>query len=69
MLSRKFMSVKQVSELLQVGETTIRNWIHSCELPAIDVGREWRVAPKELEAFLETRRPQATGDAAKNVIS
>lgn len=67
MLSRKFMSVKEVSELLQVGETTIRNWIRSCELPAIDVGREWRVAPKELEAFLETRRPQATGVAAKSV--
>ncbi|MEM9618928.1 MAG: helix-turn-helix domain-containing protein [Pseudomonadota bacterium] len=67
MFSRKFMSVKEVSELLQVGETTIRNWIRSCELPAIDVGREWRVAPVELEAFLKTRKPQATGIAAKRI--
>ena len=58
MLSRRFMSVKEVSDLLQVGETTVRNWIRDCELPAFDVGREWRIAPKELEAFLETRRPQ-----------
>ncbi|MEM8985239.1 MAG: helix-turn-helix domain-containing protein [Pseudomonadota bacterium] len=64
MLSQKFMSVKDVAELLQIGETTIRNWIRSGELPAIDVGREWRIAPKELEAFLETRRRRPRVGAA-----
>lgn len=69
MLTRRFMSVKEVSDLLQVGETTVRNWIHNRELPAINVGREWRIAPKDLEAFLETLRPQQTGKSAKNAKS
>ena len=56
MLSRTFMTVKDVSDLLQVGETTIRNWIHTGQLIAVDVGREWRIAPKDLEAFIEARR-------------
>jgi excisionase family DNA binding protein len=60
MLSRTFMTVKDVSDLLQVGETTIRNWIHNGDLTAIDVGREWRIAPKDLEAFIEARRSSQT---------
>lgn len=58
MLSRKFMSVKEIADLLDVCETTVRHWIHDGELPAVDVGREWRIAPKELEAFLEKRSTQ-----------
>jgi len=61
MLSRPFMCVCDVAELLRVSETKVRNWIHDGELRAIDVGREWRIAPKDLEAFLETRRSTQLG--------
>lgn len=61
MLPRSFMCVGEVAELLRVNETTVRNWIHAGELGAIDVGREWRIAPKDLEAFLETRRSTHLG--------
>ena len=54
------MSVKEIADLLQVCEPTIRNWIHAGELPAVDVGREWRIAPKDLEAFLEARKVRQT---------
>lgn len=66
MLNRRFMSVKEVSDLLQVGETTIRNWIHDGALPAVDIGREWRIAPEDLEAFLETRKPHPPKDMSKD---
>ena len=55
MLSRKFLTVRDVADLLQVGEVTVRHWIRDGELRAIDVGREWRIAPGDLEQFVERR--------------
>ena len=66
MLSRPFMTVKDVSDLLQVGETTIRNWIHAGELPAVDVGREWRIAPKDPEALIEARKSSQPNHSLRN---
>ncbi|NWG47128.1 MAG: helix-turn-helix domain-containing protein [Alphaproteobacteria bacterium] len=66
MLSRQFYTVKDVADLLKIGETTVRHWIRDRELRAIDVGREWRIAPVDLEDFLsrhataeDPRKPQA----------
>lgn len=53
MLARQFLSVKEVAELLKVGEVTVRHWIRDGSLRAINVGREWRIAPKDLERFLQ----------------
>lgn len=52
MLSRPFMTVKEVADLLKIGEVTVRHWIRDGSLRAFDVGREWRIAPSDLEAFL-----------------
>lgn len=67
MLSRPFMCVCDVAELLKVSETKVRNWIHAGDLSAIDVGREWRIAPKDLEAFLNTRRSTQLSGAGEGV--
>ena len=53
MLSQKFLSVKNVAALLKVGEAAVRSWIKHGDLRAIDVGREWRIAPRDLENFLQ----------------
>lgn len=53
MLTRKFMTVREVADLAQVGEATVRHWIKEGELRAIDVGREWRIIPRDLEDFLD----------------
>lgn len=52
MLSKPFMTTHEVAELLRVSETTVRTWIHEAELRAIRIGREFRVAVKDLEAFV-----------------
>ena len=60
MLSKPFMTTHEVAELLKVGEPTVRSWIHGQELRAVRLGREFRVAVKDLEAFVEehaTREP------------
>jgi excisionase family DNA binding protein len=52
MLSRRFMTVRDVADLAQVSEATVRHWIREGDLRAIDVGREWRIIPGDFEDFL-----------------
>ncbi|WP_198375960.1 helix-turn-helix domain-containing protein [Neoroseomonas rubea] len=54
MLTRRFLTVKEVADLVQVSEASVRHWIKLQQLRAIDLGREWRVIPRDLEAFLAT---------------
>ena len=53
MLTRKFMTVREVADLTHVSEVTVRQWIKQGDLRAIDVGREFRIVPLDLESFLE----------------
>ena len=55
MLSEPFMTTHEVAELLKVREPTVRSWIHDEALRAVKLGREFRVAVKDLEAFLNER--------------
>lgn len=60
MLSKPLMTTQEIAELLKVREQTVRSWIHQQELRAIKLGREFRVAVKDLEAFVNehaTREP------------
>ncbi|GGD13237.1 helix-turn-helix domain-containing protein [Aquisalinus flavus] len=54
--------MKEIADLLQVNEVTVRRWIKDGELRAIDIGKGWRIGPQDLDAFLEGH---ATGPAAK----
>jgi excisionase family DNA binding protein len=55
MLSKPFMTIHDIAELLKVSEATVRSWIHDGQLRAIKFGREFRVAIKDLEAFVSAR--------------
>lgn len=48
----KVYSVKQAAELLQTSCHQIRKMIQRQELPAVKVGREWRISSYNLIAFL-----------------
>ncbi len=52
MLSKPLLTVHETAEQLKVKESTIRTWIREKKLRAIKFGREWRIAVKDLEAFL-----------------
>ncbi len=70
MLNQPFLTTHDIAELLKVKEPTVRSWIHEQELRAIKIGREFRVAAKDLEAFLnahETREPSWAPAQAKPV--
>ncbi|MEM8826446.1 MAG: helix-turn-helix domain-containing protein [Pseudomonadota bacterium] len=55
MLSRPLLTIQETAELVKIGEPTVRGWIRDDELRAIKVGREYRIAVKDLEAFLNAR--------------
>ena len=58
MLSKPFMTTHEVAELLKMSEATVRTWIHDGELRAVRFGREFRVAAKDLEAFVNAHATQ-----------
>lgn len=51
----RYQTVQEIAERLEVAEATVRQWIRSGELRAIDIGKGWRVANADLERFLKTR--------------
>ncbi|WP_299619613.1 helix-turn-helix domain-containing protein [Pelagibius sp.] len=62
MLSRPFFTTHEIAELLKVSEATVRSWIHEGELRAVRFGREFRVAAKDLEAFVNAHATQPAPD-------
>ena len=52
MLSKPLMTVHDAASMLQVQEATVRAWIRDKRIRAIKVGKEWRIAVKDLEEFL-----------------
>ena len=61
MLSKPFLTTHEIAELLKVSEATVRTLIHEGELRAVRFGREFRIAVKDLEAFVNSHatRPAA----------
>lgn len=52
MLNRPLLTVHDAAAMLQVQEATVRSWIRDKRIRAIKLGKEWRIAPQDLETFL-----------------
>ena len=50
--SLKVYSVKEVAFILKTSCQQVRKMIQNEELPAVKVGREWRVAEETLQSFI-----------------
>ncbi len=60
MLSKPFFTTHEIAELFKISEATVRNRIHEGDLRAVRLGREFRVAARDLEMFVNahaTRPP------------
>lgn len=51
----RYQTVQELAERLEVAEATVRQWIKSGELRAIDIGKGWRIADSDLDRFLKAR--------------
>lgn len=49
----RYQTVQELAERLEVAEATVRHWIKSGALRAIDIGKGWRVADTDLAIFLK----------------
>ena len=54
----RFLSTQEVAEILGVRVETVRNYIKRGKLPAVKLGRDYKIAQRDLEEFLtpEARR-------------
>lgn len=56
MRDEALLTVEDAAKRVKVHPETIRGWIRSGELPAVDIGGKYRIYPNDLEAFLRRRR-------------
>ena len=64
----RYQTVQELADRLEVAEATVRQWIKSGALRAIDIGKGWRIADSDLERFLKAREtaPRANAGTAAN---
>jgi len=65
----RYQTVQELADRLEVAEATVRQWIKSGVLRAIDIGKGWRIADADLERFLKARETAPRADAAANARS
>ncbi len=51
--SEKFLTPTDVAHSLQVNERTVTQWLRKGYLRGFKIGKEWRISPDDLQAFLE----------------
>jgi excisionase family DNA binding protein len=50
-MTREFLSIPEVAEVLKVNPKTIYRAVWSKKLPAYKIGRAWRISDKDIEFF------------------
>ena len=55
-----FLSTEEVQDYLQIDQRTVYRLIHAGKLAAFRIGRQWRFQKEDLDAWLATRRLEAT---------
>ncbi|MBH8600121.1 helix-turn-helix domain-containing protein [Thermoactinomyces sp. CICC 23799] len=50
----KLLTPKEVAELLQVSEVTVKKWLRAGRLRGFKVNRLWRVSAEDLEDFIKS---------------
>ena len=51
--SEKLLTPTDVANRLQVNERTVTTWLRKGHLRGFKIGKEWRISPDDLQAFLK----------------
>ena len=49
------MTIKEVADFLRISTISAYSWVRDGKLPAIRIGKEWRVRTRDLDEWLEVR--------------
>lgn len=55
-IQKEWLSVADISDYMGVSAYVVTSMLRSGELPGVKMGREWRVATVDLEAWLNRQR-------------
>jgi excisionase family DNA binding protein len=64
-MSDRLYSVEQVAERLGLHVRTVRNYVRDGRLAAVRIGKQYRIAHEDLEAFTGRPVPEPLNDAAE----
>jgi excisionase family DNA binding protein len=64
-MADRLLTVPQVAEEFQVTAQTIRNWIESGVLPAVRVGRAFRLRRQDVDELLDRARADSSSLATR----
>ncbi len=59
MRNEEILKVKNVAELLKVGEKTVYSMAQAGELPGFKVRGQWRFSRKDIDDWIETQKRMA----------
>lgn len=54
----EFVTVEEVAKQLRVHEDTIRDWCRTGQLRATKVGKQWRIKPQDIAAFMKPNQEE-----------
>ena len=58
----RYLTVAEVAELMRLSRMTVYRLVHGGELPAVRVGRSFRVPQDALDAYLREHSVDGAGD-------
>src|ERR1700680_4850727 len=61
MMDETFLTTEEVLEYLQVNLRTVYRLIKAGKIPAVRVGRQWRLRERDIDAWLRSQRPRGSG--------
>jgi excisionase family DNA binding protein len=53
----KVFTLDEVADILKVTKRTLYNYVKAGKLPAVKMGKFWRVSEESLQAFISTGTP------------
>ena len=61
MILEKYLNCREVADRYDVKVITVWDWIRKKKLPAIKIGKEYRIKDSDLQQFEENRRTTSEG--------
>ena len=68
----KLLTLKQVKNITQIPESTLRNWSKGKSFPAFKIGKSWRVDEQDLNNWLTDKKKEESSaplSASKNPVN